>query len=98
VSDELRRNERQILVDAEPLDLVRGRHEAEWIAAAYARPRRGEGRLSRDLKARGHTVVGVDASPTMVAAAREADPAIDEPRRRRWQRLPLFLHIRALRP
>lgn len=37
----------------------------------------GEGRLSRDLKARGHTVVGLDASPTMVAAAREADPEID---------------------
>jgi SAM-dependent methyltransferase len=37
----------------------------------------GEGRLSRDLKALGHTVVGVDASPTMVAHAREADPALE---------------------
>ncbi len=37
----------------------------------------GEGRLSRDLKALGHAVVGVDASPTLVAAAREADPAIE---------------------
>lgn len=37
----------------------------------------GEGRLSRDLKALGHDVVGIDASPTMVAAAREADPQID---------------------
>ena len=37
----------------------------------------GEGRLSRDLKALGHHVVGVDASPTMIAAAREADPGID---------------------
>jgi SAM-dependent methyltransferase len=37
----------------------------------------GEGRLSRDLKARGYTVVGVDASPTMVEAAREADPTIE---------------------
>jgi ubiquinone/menaquinone biosynthesis C-methylase UbiE len=37
----------------------------------------GEGRLSRDLKALGHEVVGVDASPTMVDAARHADPAID---------------------
>ncbi len=36
----------------------------------------GEGRLSRDLKALGHDVVGVDASPTMLAAAREADPEI----------------------
>jgi SAM-dependent methyltransferase len=34
----------------------------------------GEGRLSRDLRALGHDVVGVDASPTMAAAAREADP------------------------
>jgi SAM-dependent methyltransferase len=32
----------------------------------------GEGRLSRDLKALGHDVVGVDASPTLVAAARES--------------------------
>src|SRR6185437_9434912 len=37
----------------------------------------GEGRLSRDLKARGHDVVGVDASPAMLAAARDADPSID---------------------
>src|SRR5262249_30767550 len=37
----------------------------------------GEGRLSRDLKRLGHDVVGVDASPTMVAAARDADPEID---------------------
>jgi SAM-dependent methyltransferase len=34
----------------------------------------GEGRVSRDLTARGHTVTGVDAAPTMIAAAREADP------------------------
>ena len=34
----------------------------------------GEGRVSRDLAARGHTVIGIDAAPTMVAAAREADP------------------------
>ena len=32
----------------------------------------GEGRLARDLAALGHDVVGVDASPTMIAAAREA--------------------------
>ena len=37
----------------------------------------GEGRLSRDLKARGHTVVALDGSPRMVAAAREADPALE---------------------
>ncbi len=37
----------------------------------------GEGRLSRDLKRLGHDVVGVDLSPTMLAAAREADPRIE---------------------
>jgi SAM-dependent methyltransferase len=37
----------------------------------------GEGRLSRDLKALGHKVVAIDGSPTMVQAAREADPAIE---------------------
>lgn len=36
----------------------------------------GEGRVARDLAALGHTVECVDASPTMVALAREADPAI----------------------
>ncbi len=34
----------------------------------------GEGRVTRDLNARGHDVVGVDTSPTLLAAAREADP------------------------
>jgi SAM-dependent methyltransferase len=34
----------------------------------------GEGRLSRDLQAIGHHIVGVDASPTMIAAASTADP------------------------
>ena len=37
----------------------------------------GEGRVSRDLAELGHRVVGVDTSPTMVAAAREADPGGD---------------------
>jgi SAM-dependent methyltransferase len=37
----------------------------------------GEGRLSRDLKALGHDVIGVDASPTMLAAGREADPELE---------------------
>jgi SAM-dependent methyltransferase len=37
----------------------------------------GEGRLSRDLVRLGHDVVGVDASPTMLAAAREAAPGIE---------------------
>jgi SAM-dependent methyltransferase len=36
----------------------------------------GEGRLSRDLKARGHDVVGVDRSPAMLGAGREADAEI----------------------
>jgi SAM-dependent methyltransferase len=33
----------------------------------------GEGRVTRDLAALGHKVIGVDASETMIAAAREAD-------------------------
>jgi SAM-dependent methyltransferase len=37
----------------------------------------GEGRLSRDLTAFGHDVVGVDASPAMLAAAREAAPELE---------------------
>lgn len=34
----------------------------------------GEGRVSRDLAARGHSVVAVDASPTLLAAAAAAHP------------------------
>ena len=34
----------------------------------------GEGRLDRDLKRRGYDVIGIDGSPTLLAAAREADP------------------------
>jgi SAM-dependent methyltransferase len=37
----------------------------------------GEGRLARHLKALGHAVVGVDASAALVAAARDADPALE---------------------
>src|SRR5262245_61927464 len=37
----------------------------------------GEGRLTRHLKALGHSVIGVDASPSLAAAAREADPVMD---------------------
>src|SRR3954454_18992837 len=37
----------------------------------------GEGRLSRDLKAIGHDVVGVDVASAMLEAAREADPSIE---------------------
>jgi SAM-dependent methyltransferase len=37
----------------------------------------GEGRVARDLKARGHRVAGVDAAPTLIASAREADPGGD---------------------
>ena len=35
----------------------------------------GEGRVARDLAARGHRVVALDASPTLAAAAAAADPA-----------------------
>ena len=34
----------------------------------------GEGRVTRDLRALGHRVVGVDVAPSMVAAARSIDP------------------------
>jgi len=37
----------------------------------------GEGRVTRDLRELGHSAVGVDSSETMLAAAREADPAGD---------------------
>jgi 2-polyprenyl-3-methyl-5-hydroxy-6-metoxy-1,4-benzoquinol methylase len=43
----------------------------------------GEGRLARDLKARGHHMVGIDGSPTLIAHALAGDP--------------LFLHVRAMR-
>lgn len=36
----------------------------------------GEGRVSRDLAARGHRVVSIDASKTMIQAAFGADPSI----------------------
>jgi ubiquinone/menaquinone biosynthesis C-methylase UbiE len=34
----------------------------------------GEGRVTRDLAGRRHRAIGLDASPTLVDAAREADP------------------------
>jgi ubiquinone/menaquinone biosynthesis C-methylase UbiE len=34
----------------------------------------GEGRVTLDLRGAGHNVVGVDSAPSMIAAAREADP------------------------
>jgi SAM-dependent methyltransferase len=37
----------------------------------------GEGRLTRHLKKLGHDIVGIDASPSLVAAACELDPSID---------------------
>ena len=37
----------------------------------------GEGRLARDLKELGHRIVGIDSSPSLIAAARELDPSID---------------------
>ncbi|HET9847471.1 MAG TPA: class I SAM-dependent methyltransferase [Candidatus Dormibacteraeota bacterium] len=36
----------------------------------------GEGRVSRDLQALGHNVVGIDVSPTLVSLARTADPSM----------------------
>jgi SAM-dependent methyltransferase len=37
----------------------------------------GEGRLSRDLAALGHKVVGIDSSAKMIAAARELSPELE---------------------
>lgn len=37
----------------------------------------GEGRLARDLRKLGHRVVGIDSSPSLVAAARESDLSMD---------------------
>jgi SAM-dependent methyltransferase len=37
----------------------------------------GEGRVTRDLAALGHDVVGVDTSPTLIAAARESAPDME---------------------
>jgi SAM-dependent methyltransferase len=34
----------------------------------------GEGRVTRDLRDRGHRVVGIDTSPTLLRHARDADP------------------------
>lgn len=34
----------------------------------------GEGRVTRDLRALGHTVLGLDSAPSMIAAAQQADP------------------------
>lgn len=34
----------------------------------------GEGRVTRDLSARGHRVTAIDSAPTLLAAAEEADP------------------------
>lgn len=36
----------------------------------------GEGRLTRHLKSSGHTVIGIDASPSLAAAARASDPSM----------------------
>jgi SAM-dependent methyltransferase len=58
-------------------------HRDAFLAIVPAPGRRtldlgcGEGRLSRDLKALGHDVVGIDASPTMLTAARDVDPDIE---------------------
>ena len=48
----------------------------------------GEGRLTALLSSLGHRVVGIDAAPTMVRLAAGL----------RWRRIPLFLHVRAVKP
>jgi SAM-dependent methyltransferase len=63
-------------------------HDAYWyyrddFFALVPRPGRatlevgcGEGRVARDLAARGHRVIAVDLSPTLIAAAREVDASL----------------------
>jgi SAM-dependent methyltransferase len=58
-------------------------HRDTFLALLPAPPARvldlgcGEGRLARDLTSRGYEVVGVDRSPTMLAAARDAAPELE---------------------
>jgi SAM-dependent methyltransferase len=55
-------------------------HRDAFLPSLPPPPRRvldvgcGEGRLPRDLKERGYEVLGIDGSPTLVAAARAMDP------------------------
>ena len=55
-------------------------HRDAFLAGLPKPPRRvvdvgcGEGRLVRDLKDLGYEVIGVDGSPSLIEAAREADP------------------------
>jgi ubiquinone/menaquinone biosynthesis C-methylase UbiE len=62
-------------------------HDSYWVfhrerfLASLPPPRRltldvgcGEGRVTRDLRALGHNVVGLDVVPLLVEAARKADP------------------------
>lgn len=54
-------------------------HFFELVPALRARTLEvgcGEGRVSRDLAARGHHVVAVDASPTLIRLAHDADDSI----------------------
>ncbi len=66
----------------------------------------GEGRVGPELAVRGHRVVGVDSSPRMVELARHeavvADAAalpfaLEVPRYGKWLRIPIFLHLRAMK-
>ena len=56
-------------------------HRDAFVAGLPAPPGRvvdvgcGEGRLPRDLKRLGYDVIGIDGAPSLLAAAREADPA-----------------------
>jgi SAM-dependent methyltransferase len=57
---------------------LRERWEAEasqWIA--WARRPGHDSYWTRDLKALGHEMVGIDTSPSLVAAARQLDPSMD---------------------
>jgi 2-polyprenyl-3-methyl-5-hydroxy-6-metoxy-1,4-benzoquinol methylase len=59
----------------------------------------GEGRVMRDLAARGHRVTGIDRSPALLGHASAAHPGGQYPREnpRHW-RIPMFLMGRCLKP
>jgi len=57
----------------------------------------GEGRLTRYLRSAGHRVAGIDAAPTMVrlaAGQQAAPPAVLADAA---ARIPIFLHLRAVK-
>jgi len=74
--------ERQAVDTPGPLAEAREKHADGWIAWA---------------RTPGHDISGTFVIERL-REVRIPDTAVDQPPHRRWQRLPLFLHVRALRP